>query len=479
MPGVGFTGPASCFFRRDALDILDSCACSGGNLPRFVQPVLLALLAKEPMHGYALVQKLEETGLFGPQTPDMTGCYRMLRDMERTGVLESVPDRSAGPQRKTYRVTALGRRCLKRWTASLTRSRDHIESVLDFLHAVREEAAPEACPEEDRLFMEEVRRRAMAGELPRREDILRLLSFAPDSAQEAYLGALSRKVASEVALDRGGVWAAVGVDTAPCPMNCAFCAFGEAWGVVRGVHERSVEDIVAAAKRYGEEGAAWLVLRTTERYGLDRLSALAAAVRAVLPERCLLVANTGQKSGEDIRLLQKAGVRVMYHALRLREGTDTPFDPDERRAALHRIREEGMTLACLVEPVGVEHGDGEIADAMLEAMSAGAEICGVMARSNVPGTPFEGCEEVSEERVARIAAVVRLCGGRRTPFVCVHPPVPQAVAWGANVLVVETGAVPRDGGDAAGDWRGFTLREAAALLRRCGFTVDGAGAFYL
>ena len=50
------------------------------------------------------------------------------------------------------------------------------------------------------------------------------------------------------------------------------------------------------------------------------------------------------------------------------------------------------------------------------------------------------------------------------------------MAWGANVVVVETGAVPRDGEDAAGDWRGFTLREAVALLHRCGFTVDGAEA---
>ena len=464
------------FFLEGPLDILDSCACSGGNLPRFVQPVLLALLAKEPMHGYALVRKLEETALFGAQAPDMTGCYRMLRDMERSGVLESVSDRGEGPQRKQYRVTPLGRRCLNRWMDSLAASRDHVGRVLAFLHEAAEEAERQDCPEEDRLFMEEVHRRAMAGVMPRREDILRLLSFAPGSLQEAYLGSLARQTARVAAGNRGGVWAAIGVDSAPCSMNCAFCAFGEAWGVVREAHERSLEDIVSAARRYGEEGASWIVLRTTEHYGLERLCRLAEAVRAVLPERCALVANTGQKSGEDIRRLRHAGIDVMYHALRLGEGRDTPFDPQQRRAALHRIRREGMTLACLVEPLGVEHDDEAVADAMLEAFSAGAGICGVMARSNVPGTPFEGCRDVPEHRLARIAAVVRLCGGVRTPHVCVHPPVSLAVEWGANVLVVETGAVPRDAAEVVGDWRGFTMQEAKSLLARCDFTLEGAEA---
>ena len=60
---------------------LDSCPCSGVHLPRFVQPVLLALLVQEPMHGYALRQKMLATGLFAADCPDMTGIYRNLRDM--------------------------------------------------------------------------------------------------------------------------------------------------------------------------------------------------------------------------------------------------------------------------------------------------------------------------------------------------------------------------------------------------------------
>ena len=66
---------------------LDNCPCSGANLPRFVQPVILAVLFSGPLHGYLVVQRLAETSLFRKQPPDATGVYRMLRNMEQEGVL--------------------------------------------------------------------------------------------------------------------------------------------------------------------------------------------------------------------------------------------------------------------------------------------------------------------------------------------------------------------------------------------------------
>ena len=46
---------------------LDNCPCSGVNLPRFVQPVILAVLSSGPLHGYLVVQRLAETSLFRKQ----------------------------------------------------------------------------------------------------------------------------------------------------------------------------------------------------------------------------------------------------------------------------------------------------------------------------------------------------------------------------------------------------------------------------
>ena len=83
---------------------LDNCPCSGANLPRFVQPVILAVLSSGPLHGYLVVQRLAETSLFRKQPPDATGVYRMLRNMEQEGVLESDWElENSGPARKRSR----------------------------------------------------------------------------------------------------------------------------------------------------------------------------------------------------------------------------------------------------------------------------------------------------------------------------------------------------------------------------------------
>ena len=79
---------------------LDNCPCSGANLPRFVQPVILAVLSSGPLHGYLVVQRLAETSLFRKQPPDATGVYRMLRNRRgcwsRTGSLRTAVRPASG-----------------------------------------------------------------------------------------------------------------------------------------------------------------------------------------------------------------------------------------------------------------------------------------------------------------------------------------------------------------------------------------------
>ena len=102
---------------------LDNCPCSGANLPRFVQPVILAVLSSGPLHGYLVVQRLAETSLFRKQPPDATGVYRMLRNMEQEGVLESDWElENSGPARKRYTLTEKGGHCLDQWMRTLTSS---------------------------------------------------------------------------------------------------------------------------------------------------------------------------------------------------------------------------------------------------------------------------------------------------------------------------------------------------------------------
>jgi PadR family transcriptional regulator, regulatory protein PadR len=130
------------------------CPCSGRNLDKFIQPVVLAVLAGGPMHGYRIEQRLSELPLFAGQAPDITGVYRFLNLMESRGLVVSAWDAPrAGPARKSYQLTAPGRDCLGRWRATLDEYRRQVCQVLDLLQAATSEPAPAGgacCPKAPR-----------------------------------------------------------------------------------------------------------------------------------------------------------------------------------------------------------------------------------------------------------------------------------------------------------------------------------------
>lgn len=84
-----------------------------------------------------MVQHLAETSLFRKQPPDATGVYRMLRNMEQEGVLESdwELENSVRPQR--YTLTEKGGHCLDQWMRTLTSHQAFIANLLLFLQDAR------------------------------------------------------------------------------------------------------------------------------------------------------------------------------------------------------------------------------------------------------------------------------------------------------------------------------------------------------
>ena len=39
----------------------EDCPCNGTNLEKLIQPAILTLLTTEELHGYSIVQKLQDT----------------------------------------------------------------------------------------------------------------------------------------------------------------------------------------------------------------------------------------------------------------------------------------------------------------------------------------------------------------------------------------------------------------------------------
>lgn len=114
--------------------IMSDCACAGANLPRFVQPALLAIVSQGPCHGYSILRELAQSGLFAACPPDTAGVYRILKNMEREGSLVSHWDSpETGPARKLYTITERGRLCLQTWRETLIRHQKFLASLQEFI----------------------------------------------------------------------------------------------------------------------------------------------------------------------------------------------------------------------------------------------------------------------------------------------------------------------------------------------------------
>lgn len=89
-------------------------------LTHLAYAVLLGL-AKEPTHGYALVERIREQsgGLVSPGTGSF---YSIVKKLSDDGLIEEVDEAPGDPRRRTYAVTALGTAVLHAEADRLARS---------------------------------------------------------------------------------------------------------------------------------------------------------------------------------------------------------------------------------------------------------------------------------------------------------------------------------------------------------------------
>lgn len=98
---------------------------------RHLQPLCLALLARQPGSGYDVVTALSVLPLFATARPDAPGVYRTLQAFEKRGLLRGRRQYSnKGPARCEYTLTPAGHTCLAQWQTVLLAAREEIDVVL-------------------------------------------------------------------------------------------------------------------------------------------------------------------------------------------------------------------------------------------------------------------------------------------------------------------------------------------------------------
>ena len=325
---------------------------------------------------------------------------------------------------------------------------------------------------EELKIIEMAKKVAFKGELLDKEIFIKLLEIDPLSRNCDVLGEAAGELAMEVTKGNAYIWGAVGIDYHPCPMNCNYCSLGEKWGIVKENYELPQDEILGIIRNYVMLNVRWIVLRTTQFYSVFKLKALIKKIRKEVKGEYELVINIGEFNDELAEEFYGLGVDCAYHTLRLREGTDTSFDPNDRIETLKNVKKSKLKLVSLVEPIGIEHGNEEIAEALYNISDFKAVVSGAMQRIPVKGTPLGELDALNERRLAQIIAAIRLALNYHVKDICVHKASEKSVKWGANVVVVETGAVPRDDSNVlTTDWNGFTPVDAERIFKNNGYNV--------
>jgi biotin synthase len=234
----------------------------------------------------------------------------------------------------------------------------------------------------------------------------------------------------------------IGVNVAPCPLNCKFCSLTQEAGIFTEAIVFSDEQIVAWAQEAEAHGADALNLMTTGTFSFKQLLQIGRLLKKAV--KVPLVANTRDINHTEGEALLEAGFVGAYHAVRLGEGRDTPLDRDKRIRTIGVLKDVGLRWMNCVEPVGPEHDPAEIVDLMLLARQYGATYSGIMRRINFAGSPLARFGMISELEMAKMVAVSRLVMGTTPKAHCTHEPHSASLMAGANLFFPEAGASPRD-----------------------------------
>jgi PadR family transcriptional regulator len=95
------------------------------RLERFSEPAVLLVLRDTPGHGYELLEGLQ--ALMPGERIDMGNLYRILRSLEREGLVTSTwDDEAPGPAKRVYVITQSGRRVLAQWVGAFKKIEQQI-----------------------------------------------------------------------------------------------------------------------------------------------------------------------------------------------------------------------------------------------------------------------------------------------------------------------------------------------------------------
>ncbi len=325
----------------------------------------------------------------------------------------------------------------------------------------------------------EILKKTRSGDVLSKEEIIYLLGLMPDSPEAYMVMAEANRLSKELSGGKAEVHAQFAINLAPCSCNCLFCSFATVNGVFAKATELTPEQAVAYARQFEMDGANAVFMMSTAQHPFARFVEVAEEVRKNLKPETTLIANVGDLTLKNAIRLKDAGFSGVYHALRLREGTDTDLSAEKRKQSIFNFVEAGLKVGTCVEPVGPEHTNGELAEMIEFTASFNPSYSGAARRIPIPGTAIAKRGIISELRMAQIVAVTRLGMPRSVIGNCTHEPCTLGAIAGANLFWAEVGANPRDIEEKTEEGRGETVKSCQSIFLESNWDVwDGPSRYY-
>ena len=324
----------------------------------------------------------------------------------------------------------------------------------------------------------EIINRAREGTAPTYEEVVMLIELDETSSEATAV----RNAANDISRERHGnaasIWGQIGIDVYPCEADCQFCSFAKSTTVFTEHVTMPIGEVVERAKEFTKGGDLFgLYLMTMNSYDEDYYLECVKAVRAVIPAETLLYANIGDTDQPYFEKLKAAGLDGVYHAKRLGEGTCTNITPERREATIRAALAAGLRIRDCCEPVGAETSAEDIATRLFEIRARHDEIggldgAGVMKRTSVPGTCYEGLEnEITDLRLALLNAIqaFTMVDSPCFPALSFHEPNFASMLSGGNYICAETGFNPRDTAEDTAGHHGIDVPRAREMFYQAGF----------
>ena len=274
--------------------------------------------------------------------------------------------------------------------------------------------------------------KAVAGGRLERIEVELFYALDDYSPEAYYLHWGAHEIAWQAASGQAAIYAQIGIDAQPCPGGCHYCSFARINSSFEDAAVLPLDTVLAYCQAFSDAGVHLVSLMTTAGFAFADFLEIAREARRLVGSDVALMANIGDFDLAAAKQLRKAGIDIIYHAIRIGEGTITAISEERRRATIQATYGAGLQFMSGVEPVYQGQDAAQVIDRMIEVAGWPLICSGIGPLRAVKGTRMAEAKCLSAPRYRLLSSLFRLMAGTHIPF------------GGENTRWCNAGTNPRD-----------------------------------